>query len=157
MLNATIKIDATEVLAAFARVQDQAMVDRIAQAVTTEVRLPRLSAAQYPAASGAKQPFVSDKQRRYFFAALHRGEITVPYRRSGALGAAENWQQIPASDGLTLRSTRKYGALVRGAADQAKYHRGTWPTDEDIVIASEDQAAQVATVVVIDAIGDAGP
>ena len=30
--------------------------------------------------------FVSDRQRRYFFAALREGRIQIPYRRTGTLG-----------------------------------------------------------------------
>jgi hypothetical protein len=36
------------------------------------------------------EPFKSDKQRRWFFAALRDGEIQVPYQRTGEL--ASSWQ-----------------------------------------------------------------
>lgn len=36
--------------------------------------------------------FKSDKQRRFFFAALRRGEITVPYIRTGGLAAS--WEKL---------------------------------------------------------------
>ena len=39
----------------------------------------------YPPVRKKKQPFKTDKQRRYFFYALKRGLIKVPYRRDGLL------------------------------------------------------------------------
>ena len=154
MLDAKVTVDAQAVRDAFARVTDSALPTTIAQEVARQVVLPKL--AQYPSPSGAKQPFVNDKSRRYFFAALRSGQIAVPYRRTGALGAPDNWTQTPESDGLTLTSTVKHSDLVRGASTQAKYF-AHWPTDEAIALASEDQAALVATAVLVEAIGDAGP
>ena len=155
MFDAKVTVDAQAVRDAFARVTDSRLPTTIAQEVARQVVLPKL--AQYPSPSGAKQPFVSDKSRRYFFAALRSGQIAVPYRRTGALGAIDNWTQTPESDGLTLTSTAKHSDLVRGASTQAKYFQGNWLTDDQIAQASEDQAALVATAVLVEAIGDAGP
>lgn len=122
----------------------------IAERIAKEVVLPKL--AQYPGASRKAQPFVSDKQRRYFFAALKTGQIVVPYRRTGGLGKPENWERVVGSDSITLKSTRKYSDLVRTKEKQAKYHKGTWPTDQDIARQSEADAALVATAVLVEMI-----
>lgn len=44
------------------------------------------------------QTFQSDRQRRWFFAALNSGEINVPYQRTGHLGEAWQWDMKPRSD-----------------------------------------------------------
>lgn len=85
--------------------------------------------------------FKSEKQRRYFFAALKRNEITVPYRRGR--GKSE---QLGAS--ITTRITKKgavyrieigtdvsYAVYVIGEpAEQAPIHAGVWtPLSEDVL------------------------
>ena len=137
------------------RVSAPGVPQEIAQRIAKEVVLPKL--AQYPPASRAKQPFVSDKSRRYFFAALRSGALVVPYRRSGALGKPDNWSQTPSGDGLTLTSQMEYSDLVRSKGRQANYFRGTWPTDVDIAESSEFDASLVATSVLVEIIGGAGP
>ena len=48
----------------------------------------------YPPEYHAPRPFVSDKQRRYFFAALRSGEIEVPYRRGQSPGSEKYGDQF---------------------------------------------------------------
>lgn len=153
MIDAIITIDVQQARDALARVADPALIQRMAERIDREVLNGAL--AQYPQPSRAKQPFASDASRRFFFAALRSGHITVPYRRTGDLGA--NWERIPSSDGLTLRSTMPYGALVRSAQEQARYFKGTWPTDQQIALEREADAALAATAELIETIGDAGP
>ena len=144
-----------DVIDALDRVSAPGVPQEIAQRVAKEVVLPKL--AQYPPASRAKQPFVSDKSRRYFFAALRSGALVVPYRRSGALGKPDNWTQTPSGDGLTLTSQMEYSGLVRSKGKQANYFKGNWLTDEDIAEASSFDAALAATAVLVEIIGSAGP
>jgi len=56
-------------------------------AMERSVALLQHDLAEYPAQiRGRKAHFVSDKQRKAFFAMLRAGKITVPYRRTGTLG-----------------------------------------------------------------------
>lgn len=84
--------------------------------------------AKYPPQVSRPQPFKSDKQRRYFFAALRRGEIKVPYRRTGTLG--RRWTTEVSPDGRrgVVGNNTPYGPLVQGdASQQVRYHAaGGW-------------------------------
>lgn len=91
--------------------------------------------APYPGASRKPQPFRSAKQRRGFFARLRSGAIQVPYRRGSSPGSqtlGRRWNIQPQRLGATLQNTASYAGLVHGKAEQAKYHKGTWKTDEDV-------------------------
>jgi hypothetical protein len=152
MLTITITID--DAIRALKRLEDSRLPTKIAEAVANEVVLPAL--VKYPAASRRTQPFVSAKQRKYFFAALRRGQIEVPYRRTGDLGS--RWAKQPFGGGLALRSTIGYSELVVGdGGKQAAYHRGTWPSMTETAKRSEADAALAATAIVVKTIGDAGP
>jgi hypothetical protein len=153
VIDLSVTIDVKEALDALARVADPAVKQRMAERIDREVLTGAL--AQYPQPSRAKQAFASDASRRFFFAALRSGRITVPYRRTGGLGA--NWGRVPSSDGLTLRSTMPYGAMVRSVQEQARYFKGIWPTDQQIATEREADAALAATAELVEIIGDAGP
>lgn len=108
----------------------------IAEAVATEAALPRLR--EYPPASGRPQPFRSDKARRWFFAALRSGAISVPYRRTGELG--RRWLHLRSGgDGLVYNS-QSYAELVQGEK-QADYFRGVWQSVDEVADAVERQEA----------------
>ena len=81
--------------------------------------------AVYPPASGKSQPFVSARQRRWFFAALRSGGINVPYRRTGQLGRAWTSKKISQGEVQVVNAT-PYATWVQGRR-QAKYHKGIWP------------------------------
>lgn len=108
--------------------------------------------AQYPPDSRAHrpQPFVSDRQRRYFFAALRRGEIEVPYRRgmspkSEALG--RKWTRTFRQAGLTgiVGNNTSYARYVQGTEKQTAYHTQTgWKTTGQV--ADEEAGAVMAIV-----------
>lgn len=100
--------------------------------------------ATYPSPSRRPQPFRSDKSRRYFFAALKEGKINSPYQRGSSAGSerlGQSWTVEFHNDGLsaTVGNDTSYGPLVMGRGTQAAYHRGTWPTVEDI--GEQEQAA----------------
>lgn len=102
-------------------------------------------AKTYPPASGKKQPFKTAKQRRWFFAALKRGEITVPYRRTRTLGRAWN-RKISVSGGRVvgvLGNPVAYAPYVMENAKQSRYHSGTWKTDRIIMIDNEKKVVSI--------------
>lgn len=80
--------------------------------------------AEYPGASGKKQEFKSAKSRRFFFAALRKGQIEVPYRRSGDLGRAWQIEKIGPMQ-IALVNRQRHAAMVQGLK-QAAYHKDTW-------------------------------
>lgn len=83
--------------------------------------------AKYPPQVSRPQPFKTDKQRRFFFAALRDGRIQVPYRRTGTLG--RKWTSDVAADGsqAVVGNNTPYGPLVMGTEKQARYHaQGGW-------------------------------
>ncbi len=84
--------------------------------------MPRIT--NYPPRMYRAQPFVSDKQRRAFFAMLRSGAITVPYSRTYALRAG--WRPIKTADGAEVRNDVPYAGMVMGDSDgqQSAYFAG---------------------------------
>lgn len=152
MLSLSVQVDAVEVIRALDRLDDPALTEDMATYVAEQVVLPKL--AQYPSPSRKKQPFVSDKARRYFFAALRSGQIRVPYQRSGDLGS--KWQRLPFAHGILLQSGVDYSEIVIGE-QQGAYFKGTWPSILQTAQALEGDAALAATAFIVEKIGDAGP
>ena len=152
MLSLSVQVDATGALHALDRLDDPALAEDMAAYVAEQVVLPKL--AQYPSRSGKKQPFVSDKARRYFFAALRSGQIRVPYQRSGDLGS--NWQRLPFAHGILLQSGMDYSEIVIGE-NQGAYFKGTWASVIQTAQTLEGDAALAATAFIVEKIGDAGP
>lgn len=152
MVDLSVKVDVSQAKEAMDRVSDQGNPQRIANAVADQVVIPNL--AKYPPQSGKKQPFKSEKSRRFFFAALSDGSLTVPYHRTGDLGAS--YEKVEHSDGLSLISPLPSAEFTRGPG-QAEYHKNTWITHEEIALQSESDAALVATAEYVEIIGDAGP
>jgi hypothetical protein len=78
--------------------------------------------------------FLTDKQRRFFFAALRDGRIKVPYRRTGQLGNSITSApfQEAGKVGFFVGTNLDYAQWVIGKRDdQAAYHRDWWtPFDE---------------------------
>lgn len=93
--------------------------------------------AEYPSVSRRPQPFKTAKQRKYFFAAMKKGEIEVPYRRgmswkSERLG--QRWAIEEQNDGLTVvvGNNASYARLTQDREAQTKYHQATgWRTVQD--------------------------
>ena len=94
-------------------------------------------AQTYPPESHRPQPFVSDRQRRGFFAKLRSGEIQVPYQRTYTL--KNNWQvKQLAGTATALENETPYGGWVQGDQRQTRYHRGTgWNTETKIANKAE--------------------
>lgn len=108
--------------------------------------------ATYPTPpSGQHVTFVSDRQRRGFFAKLRSGEITVPYRRTGTLG--RRWTSKIDESGSSLvgvvGNNTEYAPWVQSVdaignrGPQARIHQGRWETDAQVVAALRDRVAQI--------------
>lgn len=93
-------------------------------------------------------PFKSDKQRRYFFWALRKGEIEVPYRRGESPGSqtfGRRWTVRTSNRGLTAEvgNNVSYGPLLMDKQKQSKYHAMVgWRTVEDIQAEETDTVMQ---------------
>ncbi len=64
--------------------------------------------------------FISDKQRRYFFAALRDGRIQVPYNRTQTL--RNNWRVVGTGKTSFIANDVSYAGLVMGDNEQARMH-----------------------------------
>ena len=90
------------------------------------------------------------KQRRFFFAALRDGRIEVPYRR-GLSPTSERLKQrwtskVDASGkSVTVGNNSSYARQVYSKADQSWYHKGNWPTEEDIAKKATPAAVKAYT------------
>ena len=146
-----------EIIAALAAIDPKTLATPIGVAVAEEARN---IISVYPSASRKSQPFKSAASRRFFFAALKRGEIEVPYRRGGkgSQGLGRKWTVSPTADGAELTNAASYAALVQSKQEQAAYFRGNWKTDADVAneLESSGKAAQVAEDIVQAAITKAG-
>lgn len=111
------------------------------RATHASVKLLRARLAKYPGKSTGKATFVSDKQRRFFFAALRQGSIQVPYRRTGTLG--RKWtSKVTFTDNDVMGfagNTAPYAPLVQGFGTQARIHAGNWQTDQLVADESRDE------------------
>ena len=85
-----------------------------------------------------KQPFKTDKSRRYFFWALKKGDIEVPYRRGMSPNSEKlttSWTTSVSADGRTgkVGNDTSYGRLVQDKTRQTSYHKTTgWKTTQDV-------------------------
>lgn len=148
-----IEIDATNAAQAIARLDDRTLARAIADGVDTDLLQPALRNA--PAARPQKQPFVSDKQRKAFFAKLRSGAIAVPYVRTGRATNIGNWPRQDAPDGLSRTGEFPYAELLRGPK-QARYHAGNWPTVEQMAGEVEGKAETPATAALLDVLEQLG-
>lgn len=91
--------------------------------------------AKYPRRRhGARMEFVSERQRRGFFAKLRSGEITVPYRRTGMLGRSWATRVRPMVGDIhgVVHNLVPYGTYVQGLK-QTTMHRVTgWKRLDDV-------------------------
>jgi len=152
MIDMSITIDATPALTVLHAITDDALYEKMANAVADEDVLPALM--KYPSPSGAPMRFKSAKQRAYVIAAIRSGAIQVPYQRTGRTGSSYAKQSI--AGGVAVVSNLASAEYTRGPG-QAEYHRGNWTTHEELAIELEADAALTALGVIVDAIGDAAP
>lgn len=80
-------------------------------------------------------PFFSDAQRGWFFAALARGEIEIPYRRTGALAGGWNIQRE--KERFILNNAVPHAPYVQGIAAQSRHERMVgWKNAYEVIEAS---------------------
>lgn len=99
--------------------------------------------AEYPPVSRRKQPFKTDKQRRYFFWAIRKNLIVVPYFR-GQNPRSENlkarWMVRKIANGVEVANNASHARLVNGWETQAAYHKVTgWKTDRQVMTDDRDR------------------
>lgn len=96
--------------------------------------------------------FVSEKQRRFFFAALKDGRIEIPYHRGEAEGTERHgasWEISEESGGLVqvIGSDTSYGPYLQSADKQSLYMKAVgWETAEDVLKRSEGEIVQTLAV-----------
>lgn len=115
----------------------QGMLVRVTRQVLEHLRA---KLARYPRPSRGPVQFVSPQQRLELLIAIRKGEITVPYRRTGTLGRRWTIRVQPMVGGArgVMGNVTPYAPLVQGA-EQAGIHRGNWRTVEQVV-REEEQA-----------------
>lgn len=151
MIDAKVQVDASAARRMLAVVENPPKEDMAAAVADANV-LPAIQ--NYPPQSGKKMQWASDKQRRYVIGAIRRGEIQVPYRRSGDYGGS--FQKIPIPDGVSLASQLPSAPYVRGMdPPQAAYHRGNWEPLNQIATNVENDASVTATGVLLQALDQA--
>lgn len=136
-----IKIDAEKLLRKLKTLQELAPVTGALLAAGVHVAG---KFSEYPPQSGLTrkqvygQSFQSERQRRWFFAALKRGEIEVPYRRGSSPGSRnlkQTWTVRQVSPLVVEVGTNTpYAPYVQSSESQSRYHSMTgWRTDKDIM------------------------
>lgn len=111
------------------------------RATQASVKVLRARLAKYPGKSTGTMTFVSDKQRRFFFAALRSGAIQVPYRRTGTLGRKWTSKVTFTDDDVMgfVGNNAPYAPYVQGFDTQARIHAGNWQTDQSVADESRDE------------------
>jgi hypothetical protein len=133
MADASIEIvGLDELMAAVGRL---AAMTVVRDAMETAVERVRTQIAIYPPPPGGyRMVWKSERQRRFFFAALRDGRIQVPYRRTGTLG--RRWTTKVSGSGGDIvgevGNVTVYGPFVQSQAEQAQIHQGRWRTDEQV-------------------------
>lgn len=132
---------------------DAELARTIAQKVADEAVIPELAKEPYRS-TRKKMIFKSAKQRAFVMAGIKKGQIEVPYRRTGKIGISE---KHPTSNGIDVVVPAAHSDLVRTKGKQAAYHQGTWPTDEDVARKIESDTAElIGTAAVLEALQKAG-
>ena len=146
------KIDASD-LKKIRALLDGPLGKDIANAVADEAVVPELAKEPFRAVR-KKMQFVSAKQRAFVIGAIRRGDIQVPYVRTGRIGMTE---KRTTANGVDVIVPAPYSDLVRTKGMQARYHEGTWSTTEQIAQEIEsDEAELIATAKVLEALEKAG-
>ena len=89
--------------------------------------------------------WASEKQRRWFFAALRSGEIDVPYRRGQSPGTedlGQRWTVTTKDGGLTVvvGNNASYALYVQGDDKQSQMMKLIgWKTDKQVVEKEKDK------------------
>lgn len=147
-------INTSDLEAKIKQVTGPELVRAIAEKVAKEAVEPELAKEPFRTPPYKKMQFVSARQRAFVMAAIRRGDIQVPYRRTGQIGIS---QQQQTTSGIDVVVPVEYSDYVRTKTKQARYHNPLWPTDEDIAREIEaDEAEIIGTAAVIEALDKAG-
>lgn len=147
------KLDLSDLEHKLSQVTGPDLARAIAERVATEAVQPELAKEPFRT-THKKMQFVSNKQRAFVIGAIRRGDIQVPYRRTGAIGISE---KHPTTNGVDVVAPAEYSDLVRTKGKQAKYHEGTWEDTDSISARLEADVVEViGTAAVIEALGKAG-
>lgn len=126
-------------------------------------RIENITVLRYPDATGAPLPrryrwgggvhkFPSLRAQRGFFARLRRGEINVPYRRTGTLARALKFKIAPDGEGVTLLASvpeKPYKWIVGNKSQQSHYFKNLtkWRPLGEMLQDQESEYLQAAEVV----------
>jgi len=95
--------------------------------------------------------FKTEKQRRYFFWALRKGEIEVPYRRGVSPGSqtfGRRWTIAMSNAGLTAKigNNAGYGPLLMDSTRQSLYAKAVgWRTTDAILDEETETVTRLIT------------
>lgn len=133
MADAYVRIEGLEAL--MRAVDELAAMRVVRDTMETAVERVRTQIAVYPPPpSNYRMVWKSERQRRWFFAALRSGQISVPYRRTGTLG--RRWTTAvtvsPAEIRGVVGNVTAYGPFVQSQESQANVHQGRWRTAERV-------------------------
>ena len=136
-------------IAAAKRALAAANTSRVAAEVSRAVgEYVRGKLQRYPAYSYVSRreaygkPFFSDRQRRWFFAALRNGDLTIPYQRTGAL--RRGWQLLESGDAdYLLVNETPYAKYVQNSPQARMMTLRQWRTVQRIVY---EEARGIVTI-----------
>jgi len=147
-------INTSDLEAKLKQVTGPDLVRAIAEKVAKEAVEPELAKEPFRAQPYKKMQFKSAKQRAFVMAAIRRGDIEVPYRRTGNIGISTQQQT---TNGIDVVVPAAYSDYVRTKGKQAKYHDPLWPTTDSIAEAiMADLAEIIGTAAVIELLEKAG-
>jgi len=148
-----VKIDLSDLVRKLNGLTNTDLARDIADAMATEAVQPELAKEPFRA-THKKAVFTSAKQRAFVMAAIRRGDIQVPYVRTGEVGVSE---KHATSNGIDVVVPSSHSDVVRTRGKQARYHEGIWPTDEDIASKIESDTAElIGTAAVLAVLEKAG-
>ena len=101
----------------------------------------------YPKNESRPQPFKTDKSRRWFFANLKSGNISVPYKRT--MGLRNHWTYQVSTNGEVsqIGNNVPYAQIVQGRDKQSAYHKETgWATAEDTLDNERDEISKIVAI-----------
>jgi len=91
--------------------------------------------------------FFSDRQRRWFFAALRSGELSIPYGRSGTLAAGWEVQPVGTQE-VRLVNSVGYAGYVMGDTQSRHEKLVGWRTVRQYVREYGGQIGRIALTVI---------
>jgi hypothetical protein len=104
--------------------QDEILADVSEYAMQILAEYPQyryISRAQAYGQQAGGLGWFSDAQRRYVMAAISEGKITIPYTRTGNLGAS--WTVTRSGDKIVISNSAQYAPYVVGFAAQSRHEK----------------------------------